>query len=164
MIKAKVQIFGLKACANPIPAAVNYQNLHYFGLKKVIWIETLFFSTKIMLLWTKNSSFCEKLSKFCINRANKNKAQMWFWRLASNHVWGCSRGNVWLIWLKFSDNVGMILVFIWYSHQKILRPPSSPQTAHLKCLKTYWLPCIFENRFLTSRPDLSRQDQSWTGG
>ena len=95
-----------------------------------------------MLLWTKNSSFCEKLSKFCINRANKNKAQMWFWRLASNYVWGCSRGNVWLIWLKFSDNVGMILVFIWYSHQKILRPTSSPQTAHLKCLKTYWLRCI----------------------
>ena len=96
-----------------------------------------------MLLWTKNSSFCAKSSKFCINRANKNKAQMWFWRLASNYVWGCSRGNVWLIWLKFSDNVGMILVFIWYSHQKILRPPSSPQKAHLKCLKTYWLPCNY---------------------
>ena len=100
-----------------------------------------FFSTKIMLLRTKNSSFCEKLSKFCINRANKNKSQMWFWRLASNHIWGCSRGNLWLIWIRFSDNVGMTLVFIWYSHQKFLRPPSSPQTAHLKCLKTYWLPC-----------------------
>ena len=105
----------------------------------------LFFSTKIMLLWTKNSSFCEKLSKFCINRANKNKAQMWFWRLASNYVWGCSRGNVWLIWLKFSDNMGIILVFIWYSHQKFLRPPSSPQTAHLKYLKTYWLPCTYSD-------------------
>ena len=109
-----------------------------------------FFSTKIMLLQTKNISFCEKLSKFCINRAKKNKAQMWFWRLASNHVWGCCRGNDWLIWLKFSDNVGMILVFIWYSHQKILRPPSSPQTAHLKCLKTYWLPCKWKIFFQTS--------------
>ena len=108
-----------------------------------------------MLLRTKNSSFCEKLSKFCINRANKNKAQMWFWRLASNYVWGCSRGNVWLIWLKFSDNVGMILVFIWYSHQKILRPPSSPQTAHLKCLKTYWLPCM------SRRLKINDRESSW---
>ena len=39
------------------------------------------------------------------------------------------------------DNVGMILFHIWYSHKKILRSTSSPQTAHLKCLKTYYLPC-----------------------
>ena len=32
-----------------------------------------FFSTKIMLLQTKNISFCEKLSKFCINRAKKTR-------------------------------------------------------------------------------------------
>ena len=29
---------------------------------------------------------------------------------------------------------------IWYSHKKN-EINSSPQTAHLKCLETYWLPC-----------------------
>ena len=39
------------------------------------------------------------------------------------------------------EDVGMILFFIWKSHKKKLRSTSSPKTAHLKCLKTYYLRC-----------------------
>ena len=62
-------------------------------------------------------------------------------RLTSDHVWGCRSSHALLIWLKLSDNVEMILIFIWYFHKKNLRSNNSPQTAHSKCLKTYWLPC-----------------------
>ena len=58
-----------------------------------------------------------------------------------DHVWGCSWCHVCLISLKFSDNVGMILFFIWYFLKKILRWTSSPQIAHFKCLKTLETPC-----------------------
>ena len=39
-------------------------------------------------------------------------------------------------------NVGMIIFFIWYFHKNKLRSTSSPQSAHLKCLKTYYYPFI----------------------
>ena len=54
---------------------------------------------------------------------------------------------------KFSDTLNELFkvnclisiffveIFIWYFHKKHLRSKSSPQTAHSKCLKTYWLPC-----------------------
>ena len=48
-----------------------------------------------------------------------------------------------MILSKFSDNAGMTLFFIWYSHKKELRSTSLPETAHLKCLKTYYLLCRF---------------------
>ena len=31
-------------------------------------------------------------------------------RMASDHVLGCSWGHTWLIWMKFSENVGMISI------------------------------------------------------
>ena len=33
-------------------------------------------------------------------------------RMASNHVLGCSWGHTWLIWMKFSENVGIIPIKI----------------------------------------------------
>ena len=63
--------------------------------------------------------------------------------MTSDHVLGSSYGHLWLISQKISDNVGMTLLNIWYSHKKNLRSTSSPKTAHLKCLKTYWLPCKY---------------------
>ena len=61
--------------------------------------------------------------------------------MTSDHVWGFSWCHVCLISIKFSDNVGMILFFIWYFLKKNLRWTSSPETAHFKCLKTYAQPC-----------------------
>ena len=60
-----------------------------------------------------------------------------------DHVWGCSWCHVCLISLKFSDNVGMILIFIWYFLKKKLRWTSSPKTVHFKCMKTLGTPLLW---------------------
>ena len=43
--------------------------------------------------------------------------------------------------IKFLNNVGLILLFIWYFHKKNLRFNSSPRMAYFNCLKTYDTPC-----------------------
>ena len=61
-----------------------------------------------------------------------------------------SWSHVWLIWLRFSDNVGMILFFIWYFNKKYLRSISSPQSVPESVWKliAYHVHCFytFENR------------------
>ena len=53
--------------------------------------------------------------------------------MTSDHLWGCSWGHAWLIWLEFSDNVGMIPIFIWYLFKKW------DQTVHhKKLIQSVW--------------------------
>ena len=52
--------------------------------------------------------------------------------MTSDHIWGCSWGHLWLILLKFSDNVGMMLFFFWCSLKKKLRSTSSPENSSFK--------------------------------
>ena len=63
-----------------------------------------------------------------ISRQSMTASKMHFWRLsmikwcklvyilkmASDHVLGCSWGHIWIIWMKFSENVGMIPIKICY--------------------------------------------------
>ena len=63
-----------------------------------------------------------------ISRQSMTASKMHFWRLsmikwckllyilrmASDHILGCSWGHTWLIWLKFSENVGMIPIKICF--------------------------------------------------
>ena len=49
----------------------------------------------------------------------------------------------------------MILIFIWYFLKKFLRSNSSLQTAHSKCLKTYWLPADWQQQMSDVRERLA---------
>ena len=69
-----------------------------------------------------------------ISRQSITASKMHFWRLslikwskllyilrmASDHILGCSWGHNWLIWMKFSKNLGMIPLKIWVLIQNIL--------------------------------------------
>ena len=59
-------------------------------------------------------------------------------RMASDHVLGCSWGHTWLIWMKFSENVGMIPIKICYLMQFLFTWTNQPQMSHFRCLKTFW--------------------------
>ena len=63
-----------------------------------------------------------------ISRQSMTASKMHFWRLsmikwcklvyilkmASDHVLGCSWGHIWIIWMKFSENVGVMPIKICY--------------------------------------------------
>ena len=59
-------------------------------------------------------------------------------RMASDHVLGCSRGHTLSIWMKFSENVGMIPIKIWYLMQFVLTWTNLAQMAHFRRMKTFW--------------------------
>ena len=113
-----------------IQSFIFFKSLHYLSkIKRLISESIQLTSSRPRFCW--RQVFFEIFLKLCIKRV------MWFYRLTSDHVWGCSWGHVCLIWLQFSDNVGMILFFIWYFLKKKLRWTSSPKTDHFKCMKTY---------------------------
>ena len=58
-------------------------------------------------------------------------------RMASDHVLSCSWGHTWLIWMKFSENVGMIPIKICYLMQFLFTWTNQPQMSHFRCLKTF---------------------------
>ena len=64
---------------------------------------------------------------------------MWFLRLALDHIWGCSWGHVCLIWLQFSDNVGMILLSIWYSHKKKVEVNQFTKNSSFQVYENLWI-------------------------
>ena len=58
--------------------AVCYLNQKYLGLNKSSRRDHLFYFTKIMMIWIRNSIFWEKkFSRLCIKRANKCNFRDW---------------------------------------------------------------------------------------
>ena len=79
---------------------------------------------------------------------------VWSNLLASNHIIGWSWGHTWLIWMKFSENVGVISVKIWHLMQFVFTWSNDPHMAHFRCLKTYviltlYIGMIVDCRFST---------------
>ena len=103
---------------------------------KIIWQihPTDLIQAKVLLIWLSNNIFIEKISKLCINWH-----KMWFQRLTMDHVLGCSWGHVCLIWLQFSDNVGMILLSIWYSHKKKVEVNQLTKNSSFQVYENLWI-------------------------
>ena len=76
-----------------------------------------------------------------ISRQSMTAFKMHFWRrsvikwctllyilrMTSDHVVGCSWYHAWLIWMKFSENVGMIPIKIWNFLQFLFKWTNKPQ-------------------------------------
>ena len=85
-----------------------------------------------------------------ISRQSMTASKMYFWRLsmdkmvqllyflrmASDHVLGCSWGHTLSIWMKFSENVGMIPIKICNFLQFFNHMNQWATNSHSNCMKT----------------------------
>ena len=114
-----------------------YKTLHHFiidSLQKCILeavIDCLeiqsWLKGEIVPNWMSSLSMTASKMHFWRLSMDKMVQLLYFLRMASDHVLGCSWGHTLLIWMKFSENVGMIPIKICNFLQFLFTWTNEPQ-------------------------------------
>ena len=88
------------------PPKIHFGGCHWLSGNSILMKGEIVPNGKSSLSMTASKMYFWRLSmiKWC--------ALLYILRMASNHVLGCSWGHTWLIWMKFSENVGIIPIKI----------------------------------------------------
>ena len=101
---------------------------------------------KIVTNWMSSLSMAASKMYFWRLSMIKWFALLYFSKTALDHVLGCSWGHTWLIWMKFSENVGMIPIKICNFLQFLFSWTNEPQIQ----IQIVWKLCCHPVYFFSS--------------